>query len=198
MTHPRRLSLALLVAGSLLTACSDQSSPIAPQDPAPSLKGGTSGGGSGSGGGGGTTVKNGRIDRVSAAATCDAGSSFTVTLQRGFDDRIEAVISAFAAAEPTGPAIPPSTFPQTSLGGWQEFRIADEAKGLTVMSFGGTQGLSTTSYQITNLGRGLPAGSYTFTFTTINRQEDGVTDYLYLKTLAPHETCTATINATLR
>lgn len=193
MTHTLRFSIGLLAVGSLLTACADSTSPLASLDAPPSLKNGVGGGG-----GSAPAPKNGRIDRVSAAATCTAGSSFGITLQRGFDDRIEAVIVARAATQPTGPAVPPSLFPQTSLGGWQSFRVVDAASGLNVMSFAGTQGLATTSYQITNLGRGLPAGSYTFTFTTVNRQENGVTDYLYLQSLAPHETCTATLNATLR
>jgi hypothetical protein len=120
-----------------------------------------------------------------------------VTLQRGFDDRIEGVIVATAAAAPTGPAIPPSLFPQTSLGGWQSVRIVDANSGALVMGYAGTQGLSVTSYQVTNLGRGFPPGTYTFTFTAVNRQENGVTDYLYLQSLPPHETCTATLTATL-
>lgn len=120
----------------------------------------------------------------------------SVTLRRGFQDRIEAVIVATASATPTGPAVPPSLFPQTSLGGWQTFRIADEVAGVTAMSFGGTQGLSTTTYQITNLGRSVAPGSYTFVFTAVNYQQNGVVDYLYLQTLPPHETCTATLNVT--
>ena len=197
-----RSVLSLLVLATVATACTDSaSSPLEPV----SLKGGSAAGGKGGGGKGGTTPVPppapapvyGRITTVGAAATCTAGSSMSVTLRRGLDDRIEAVIVAQAAAEPTGPAVFPSLFPQTSLGGWQTFRIADDAQAATVMSFGGTKGLSTTSYQITNLGRGLPPGNYTFTFTATNYQENGVIDYLYLQTLPPHETCTATLNAVL-
>jgi hypothetical protein len=122
----------------------------------------------------------------------------SVSLRSGRDNRIEGVIVATAAAAPTGPAIPPSLFPQTSLGGWQTFRIADDTQGVTAMSFGGTQGLSTASYQITNLGRGVPPGTYTFVFTAVNYQQNGVVDYLYLQTLPPHEICTATLTTTAR
>jgi hypothetical protein len=52
------------------------------------------------------------------------------------------------------------------------------------MSFGGTQGLSTTRYQVTNLGRAVAPGTYTFLFTAVTRQENGKTDYLYLPTAA--------------
>ncbi|MCC7054434.1 MAG: hypothetical protein IT355_14290 [Gemmatimonadaceae bacterium] len=197
-----RAALALLVLASTATACTDSSS--SPLEPV-SLKGGSGGGGGGGGGGGkggGTPAPvvpvYAVIDRVSAAATCTAGSSMTVSLRSGRDNRIEAVIVGTAAAAPTGPAVFPSLFPQTSLGGYETFRIADDAQGVTAMSFGGTQGLSTVGYTITNLGRGVQPGTYTFTFTATNYQQNGVIDYIYLQTLPPHETCTATLTTTAR
>ena len=205
MKHTIRTALSLLALASLATACTDAAS--SPMDPSPSLKGGSAAGGGGGGGGkGGRTPTPppppapvyATIDRVSAAATCTAGSSMTVSLRSALDNRIEAVIVATAAAEPTGPAVFPSLFPQTSLGGYETFRIADDTQGVTAMSFGGTKGLSTVSYTTTNLGRGVQPGTYTFTFTATNYQQNGVIDYIYLQTLPPHEICTATLTTTAR
>jgi squalene cyclase len=122
----------------------------------------------------------------------------SVTLQRGANNQVEAVISATAAVLPTGPAIPPSLSPQTSLGGWQEFRIADDTQGITVVSMAGNNALTTPNYVKTTLGRSLTAGTYTLSFTGTNYQKNGVEDFANLQTLAPHEICTATLTAVVR
>ncbi len=98
-----------------------------------------------------------------------------------------------ASPTPTGPAIPPSTFPQTSLGGAWSFRITEPSTGLSLMQFSTTMGLSTTSVQITNLTRTVTPGVHTFSFVAENHQSDGITDFFTLMALPVHETCTATI-----
>jgi hypothetical protein len=196
MTRTVRQFATLITLAFAATACADSSaSPLEPV----ALKNGSKGGGKG-----GTTPPPppapvyGVIDRVSAAAVCTQGSSYALTLRSGADNRIEVVINATAAAEPTGPAIFPSTFPQTSLGGYTTFRIADDAQGVVASNSGGNKGLSTVGYTTTMLGRGVPPGTYNFTFTVTNYQQNGVLDYIYLQTLPPYETCTATLTTTAR
>lgn len=205
--HARtHVSLALLVASALATACSDGTAPSA-ASPNVSVSrasgsggggtggGGTGGGGTGGGGGGGggTTTVAGKVQRTSAAVACDAGSTMSITIQRGFQNRAEVVLTAFASPEPTGPAIPPSTFPMTSLGGWWNNRLIDSTTGKSVVGWGGTMGASTPSFQETILGGSLTPGVHVLTFTATNQQLNPPNVVPDLTTLPIHETCTASV-----
>lgn len=182
--------VAVLAAGTLSVACADATSPTTARDVEPLLAKGAGGGGGG-GGGGGATV--GKIRRASAAATCDAGSSIGIQVSKGFADRADVFMSMVASPTPTGPAIPPSAFPQTSLGGAWEFLITEPSTGFQLMRFSTTMGLVISSVQLTNLTRTVTPGVHTFSFVAINHQSDGVIDYATLMALPAHETCTATI-----
>ncbi len=196
--HPRLQALAsVLLLGALATACAEGSTPTDPTTLQPAFASGSGGGGGGGGGtgggGGGGGVPVGKIRTASAAAVCDAGSSMGITIQKGFQNRAELVIGATASPIPTGPALPPSTFPQTSLGGWWDFSVTEDATGTSLVGLGTSSSLVGTSFQITTLGRTLTPGVHTFTFRGANRQQDGVIDYPTLIGLPVHESCTASI-----
>lgn len=181
--------LGLALVATLATACSSEMTSPSTPTAAASGSGGGGGGGGGDGGGGGTP-KPGRISRVSAGAVCDAGTSVGVTLDRGFQDRINVTMNWVASPTPVGPPIPPSTFPQTSLGGWWDVNIKDDATGALIMGYGSGVGLSVSSMQVTNLGRSVLPGTYNLTFTATKLAHDTTTG-LTLPGNIIAETCTA-------
>lgn len=182
MFHRFRTLCTLVVAGAVMTACSTDATSPSPLDIEPTLAKGGSGGGGGGGGGGGTP-KPGRILRASAPVSCDAGSTMSITIEKGFNDRGNIILVATASPTPAGPPVPPSTFPTTSLGGTWSVRIMDNDTGAQFMRFGTTMGPSTPSVTIQNLGGTVTPGAHSFAFTLVNLQTYGGT-----------ETCTATLN----
>ncbi len=113
-----------------------------------------------------------------------------VTLDRGFQDRINVTMNWVASPTPVGPPIPPSTFPQTSLGGWWDVNIKDDATAALIMGYGTGVGLVTPSMQVTNLGRSVLPGTYNLTFLATKRPLDPTTG-LPLPGGTIAETCTA-------
>lgn len=199
--HPRLpAALGLLLVAGLATACSDTTAPApvsANQTASASGSGGGNGGGGGGGGtgggggGGGSTV--GRITRASGAAVCDAGTSIGITLDKGFNNRVNAQMAWTGIA--TGPAIPPSTFPQTSLGGWWDVSLTDAATGALVMGFGTGVGATTPSMLITNLGGTVTVGVHTLNFVATKLPVDPITG---VRGGTVAETCTASITVVAR
>jgi hypothetical protein len=185
-----RTIFGALALCAVATACADNSG--SPTDPTVSLKGGVSGGG---GGGGGTTApKPGQIQPVSVAATCDKGSSYSVSIRKGFADRAELTILAFASATPTGPAIPPSTLQGTSIGGYTTMTMVNDATGALMYGQAGGFGYSVPSYRIVTLTSTLPVGTTPVRFTWTNQQLDGITFQPDLTTIPVYETCSAVVN----
>jgi hypothetical protein len=189
----RRASAAfgLTLIALLATACSDTgTSPSTPANTvafASGSGGGTGGGGTGgggTGGGGGTTTTAGRIAPASGAASCDAGTSIGISLDRGNQNRIN-ISLGFTAAPTVGPN------GETSLGGWWNVRLTDE-NGNGIGGVGSNVGATTPSMGWTFLGGTVTPGAHTITFSATNT-------YLAPGTAFPAagapllETCTATI-----
>lgn len=207
--HPRLPAvLGLLFAASLATACSDSTAPMQSAANQPAFASGSGGGGTGGGGtggggggtgggGGGGGTSFGRITAVSAAASCDAGTSIGISLDKGFNNRVNVTMGWVANPVPVGPAIPPSTFPQTSLGGWWDVSLKDAATGATVMGFGTGVGATVPSMQITSLGGGVSVGVHTLTFRATNTPLDPTTG-LPIAGAGVRETCTATLTVVAR
>lgn len=147
---------------------------------AASGSGGGGGGGGGTGGGGGgttTTATNGAIRPVSAAPVCDAGSTMTVTLDKGFDKRVEAVMDLFV-----------------QTGRW-EFHIDNVTTGKPVLGF--ATSLGPVSTRITILGGAVPVGTSELHFVATRRDFGSLLEPT--SPLAPlAETCTATMFVTGR
>jgi hypothetical protein len=185
MTRKSPLLLAVIAAAALSTACSSDQSPLSPAMDASMAKGvgGSSGGGGGGGGGGGTTVKAGQIQGTSAGAVCDGGSSVSVAIDKGFGDQANVTVIAIANAVPVGPAIPPSSFPTTSLGGTWKITMTDVDAGTPFMGLGTTMSPSTPNVRIQNLGRSVTPGFHTISFLLVNQ-----------RTIGDVETCTATLS----
>ncbi len=115
---------------------------------AASAASGSGGGGGGGGGGTGgagcgttTTATNGAIRAVSAAAVCDAGSTIGITLDKGFDKRVEVQVaySGMPAGEQT------------------TYRLTNDADGSLIAGWGSFP--SSPSALITILGRTVPPGT---------------------------------------
>lgn len=142
--------------------------------------GGGGGGGGGTGGGGGgttTTVTNGAIRSVSAAPVCDAGSTMSLTLDKGFDKRVEAVMNLFVQS-----------------GRW-EFHIDNVTTGKPVLGF--ATSLGPVSTRITILGAGVPVGTSELHFVATRRDFGSTLEPD--QPLAPlAETCSATLFVTGR
>ena len=138
--------------------------------------GGTGGGGTGGGGGGGTAVKYGAISRVSSAATCDAGTSISVTLDKGANNQIQGQMDFAGGTNPDGTS--------TLLGRWT-ISLHNDTTGASV---GGliTSFPDTTSLRDTNLFSGVTPGSYDLSLNFAKRQVDSVSS-----TDPVLETCTA-------
>jgi hypothetical protein len=191
-----RLAPALALV-ALLVACAEGGSPTAAEQITPTFKGGSgsgSGGGGGGGGGGTTAPKPGQIQGAATGAVCTAGTSLGISVRKGFNDRAEWVFSMVASPTPVGAPIPPSTFPQTSLGGYWTVRIIDIETGLSAMGFGTTMGLATGSVQITNLGQTMTPGTHSFSILAQNRWIDGEARFEILSVAPVTEQCTATIS----
>lgn len=187
-------SLAFL---TLLGACSEGALPTAADQVTPTFKGGSSGGGGG-GGGGTTAPKAGRILGASTGAVCTAGTSLGISVRKGLNERAEWVFSMTASPTPVGAPVPPSLFPQTSLGGYWTVRIIDLDTGLSAMGFGTTMGLATGSVQITNLGQTMTAGTHSFSILAQNRWIDGEARFEVLSVAPVTEQCTATITVSAK
>jgi hypothetical protein len=193
-----RLILAALVLSTVATACTDSTAPV--QAGAPSLKAGVPGSGSGGGGtgggtgggGGGTSV--GQIQATGTVATCDKGSTYAITVRKGFQNRAELVINASANPIPTGPAIPPSSFPGTSIGGYTTFTMVNDATGAVMYGFAGNTGYSVQSFTQTTLAGTLPVGTTVVRFTWVNQQLDGIQIPADLASVPVYETCTAVLS----
>jgi len=139
--------------------------------------GGGGGGGGGTGGGGGGTSANGAIRPVSAVPTCDAGSTITLTLDKGFDKRVEAVMDLFV-----------------QTGRW-EFHIDNVTTGKPVLGF--ATSLGPVSSRITILGGAVPVGTSELRFVATRRDFGSTLEPT--SPLAPlAETCSATVFVTGR
>ena len=134
-----------------------------------------SGGGGGGGGGGGTpSVSVGAIRPVSAAATCDGGSTIGVTLDKGFDKRVEVSMAFTPSAD----------------GRW-EFHVDNVTTGKMVLAFATTFGSGGTS-RITSLGANVPVGTSQISFVATRRDEGSTLDVG--SPITPiAETCTASL-----
>ncbi|MEQ1693421.1 MAG: hypothetical protein ABMA00_19165, partial [Gemmatimonas sp.] len=112
---------------------------------------------------------------------------------KGANGRATVAISATAAATPVGPAGAPSTFPQTTLGGYWSFRVTDDATGAPLMGFGTTMSLSATTVVWTTLGGTMTPGVHTFTLNGENRWISGENSFAILSVAPVTQTCTASI-----
>jgi len=154
MLRPIRLTLALGLVGALLSGA-----PALAKGGGGGGGGGTGGGGGGTGGGGGggTTLKYGAISRVSGTAPCDAGSSISVTLDKGTNNQILGTIDMVGGTNPDGTS--------TLYGTWS-LMLHNDTTGASVGGVGGNAfGPTVPSVLIKNLFSGVPAGSYDLTLT---------------------------------
>ena len=149
--------------------------------PAAFASGGSGSGGSGGGGGGGgggTTTSYAAISRVSSAATCDAGSFVSVTLDKGANKQIQGTISMVGGTNADGTS--------TLYGGWSA-TLFNDTTAKSLGGFGTSFGQTVPSVLITNLFSGVTAGSYALTFTAVKSTFGSLFD----PTAPVLETCTA-------
>lgn len=175
-----------VITAFALAACTDSTAPAS--DATPLLKGGSGGGG----GGGGASV--GKIQQTSAVATCDKGSTYAITVKKGFQNRAELTTTVTASPIKTGPAIPPSTLQGTSIGGYTTFNMKNNATGALLYGHAAGYAYSASSYTQTETAGTLPVGTTVIRFEWINQQLDGVTFQPDLSTIPVYETCTAIVS----
>lgn len=137
--------------------------------------GGTGGGGTGGGGGGGgggATV--GAISRVSAGATCDAGTTIGVTLDKGFNKRVNVSLVMNTAA----------------AGRW-EIHVDNTTNGTPIMGMA-TDLPQSPSIGLQSLGGTVPIGTSEVSFRATRRDFGSLLEPG--SPLAPlAETCTASL-----
>ncbi len=160
--RPSRRSLAVLA--TTLAALSMSAPAYA--------KGGTSGGGGGTGGGGGGTTTVGVINRASAGAVCTGGTVMSISVDKGFNKRVELQIS----------------YSNGPTGLYQNFVLANDATGTNTNKFGSFP--SSPGGLITHLGGTVPAGPVELSYT-YELRSDSFTGPVV-------ETCTAHISTTAR
>ncbi len=121
--------------------------------PAPALAAsgsGGGGGGTGGGGGGGTPAPSvGSIRAVSAGAICTAGTTMGVSVDKGFNKRVDVTITAVGA--PISPGV-------TSLGGYWTIQVHDDTHNAWILQQGTGLGDGTPSVRIQSLGATVPVG----------------------------------------
>ena len=190
MSSRSTLAIVAVMTSLALAACTDSTAPVA--DAAPLLKGGT-----GSGGGGGSA---GKIQTTSGQATCDKGSTYAITVRKGFQNRAELITNVVASPIPTGPAIAPSTLRGTSIGGYTTFTMTNNTTGALLYGRAGGFGYSVPSYTVTETAGGgtLPVGTTQIRFVWSNQQLDGITFQPDLTTIPVYETCTLVLNVVAR
>ena len=119
--------------------------------------GGGGGGTGGGGGGGGTASKYGAINRVSGAASCDAGTAMSVALDKGTNNQILGTINMAGGTNPDGTS--------TLYGSWS-LLLHNDTTGASVGGVSGNAfGPTLPSVLIKNLFSGVPAGSFDLTLT---------------------------------
>jgi hypothetical protein len=154
MSHRSRFALVSLLAALVVV-------------PAAFAQGGNGGGGGGGGGGtgggggggGGSTLKYGAINNVSAAATCDAGTSIGVGLSKSTNNQILGTISMVGGTNADGTS--------TLYGSWSILLHNDTLDTSVGGVVGNAFGPTVPSVLIKNLFGGVPAGSYDLTMTFV-------------------------------
>jgi hypothetical protein len=177
MSHRTRFALASLLAALVVV-------------PAAFAQGGNGGGGGGTGGGGGGggggSLKYGAINSVSGAATCDAGTSIGVKLDKGTNNQIMGTITMVGGTNADGTS--------TLYGGWTMLLHNDTLNTSVGGVAGQTFGPTVPSVLIKNLFSGVPSGSYDLTLTFTKKAFDTPLD----PTAPILETCTAHFSVTAR
>ena len=179
---------ALLFSASLATAFCLSASPAFAQGGSGGGGGGAGGGGGGgngggSGGGGSVTASVGQIATVSGVATCDSGTSIAITLRKGFNKRVEAVITPLAEGV-NADGTPAGT-------GWWEQRIANDTLGTSIGSWGSNRTMAPGLRETILLGS-VPVGASSLTYTATRKTlPPFVIDLEALATQPVVETCTA-------
>jgi hypothetical protein len=146
--------------------------------PAALASGGSGGSGGGGGGGGGSTTSYAAINRVAAVAACDAGSSVSVSLDKGANKQIQGAIGMLGGTNADGTS--------TLYGGWS-VTLFNDTTSKSLGGFGTSFGPTVPSASITNLFGGVTAGSYELTFTAVKSTFGALFD----PTAPVLETCTA-------
>ena len=114
---------------------------------------------------------------MSAAAVCDNGSTISITLQKGFDKRVEAVMTLLA-----------------QTGRW-EFHLDNVTTGKPMIGY--ATSLGPVSTRITILTANVPVGVSEISFKATRRDSGSLMEPdVPLSPLA--ETCTATLVVTGR
>lgn len=116
------------------------------------------GGGGGTGGGGGGTSAA-AIATVGAQLACDGGSGMAVTLQKGFQKRVEVVVTAAPLIQ----------------GGRWELHVDDVTHGAPILATA-TSFSTTASIRITSLGAGVPSGPSQVSIVATRRDSSSTLD----------------------
>lgn len=166
----RRITIAAAAAMAALTFAA----------PGVSAKGGTSGGG-----GGGTTTSFAAIRTTSTTVTCSAGTVLSLTFQKGFDKRVEIVVTPVAGAtNPDGAPVPAA---------WWNQRVQNTTAGTSLGAWGGNVDLVPGLRQTVLLG-GVPTGTWTLTYSAERRDlPAGAIDPAFIATLPVQETCSGAV-----
>ncbi|WP_088290348.1 hypothetical protein [Kineosporia sp. A_224] len=163
-----------LVAAALTLAAACVLAPATAMAASPSTGGGGgSGGGGGTGGGGGSSAA--AIATVGTVPACDGGSGLGLTLRKGFQKRVEMVLTA-------NPTI---------QGGRWEVHIDDVTHGTPILGMVTTLGTGS-GLTLTSLGASVPKGASDLRFVATRRENSSTLDTdVPLGPLL--ETCSATV-----